>query len=489
MSWQTFSPPLLLPMNPPKIAIIGAGPAGCTLARLLILSSIPVTVFEGETSFSARTQGGTLDLHTHTGQAALKECGLFSDFLEHARYDGEAISVIDKNLTAYIKLGGARGEKSSRGRPEIDRSKLREILVGSLPKSTIRWGCRLRKVDPQDLSLHFDHGMETGFDLVVGADGVWSKVRPLLSAVKPIYSGVGGFDLVIKDAEARHAEISRFVNRGSVFAYSDNKCVVLQQRGDDSLIVHAWSARDEQWTKACGFDVHNPREVKAALRKDFADWKEPLLSATQVADDEELVTLSLYLLPSGHSWEGRPGVTLIGDAAHLMTPFGGEGVNIAMTDAMKLAHAIIDASNSDSPSTSLKQNVRDFELDMFKRAAPVAEMSRLQMMDMMFTPGAPRSIIDSWVRRALGDNWLIRLFLPLWLNAWGEDNVKRECFETIVGKVTFVGRGNELTRTEEQGLQRSTRPLRRADQENTQPLHPLIRVSGLLDQDHQVPTG
>lgn len=287
--------------------------------------------------------------------------------------------------------------------------------MDSLPEGTIRWGSRLRKVDPQDLSLYFDHRVATGFDLVVGADGAWSKVRPLLSAEQPVYSGVAGFDLVIKDAEARYAEISRFVNRGTVFAYSDNKCVVVQQRGDDSLTVYAWSVRDEQWTKACGFNVHNPREVKATLRKDYADWKEPLLSATQVADDKELVTRSLYLLPSGHSWEGRPGITLIGDAAHLMAPFGGEGVNIAMMDAMKLAHAIIDASNSDSPSVSLKQNVREFELDMFKRAAPVAEMSRLQMEDMMFAPGAPRSTIDSWLRRAIGDNWLVRLFLPLWL--------------------------------------------------------------------------
>jgi 2-polyprenyl-6-methoxyphenol hydroxylase-like FAD-dependent oxidoreductase len=74
-----------------KIAIIGAGPAGCTLARLLVQEKVPVdiTIFEGEKSLDTRTQGGTLDLHTQSGIEALKRAGLYDEFVKRARFDGE----------------------------------------------------------------------------------------------------------------------------------------------------------------------------------------------------------------------------------------------------------------------------------------------------------------------------------------------------------------------------------------------------------------
>ena len=74
-----------------NIAIIGAGPAGCTLARLLQVSDarVKVTIFESDGSLDARSQGGTLDLHTDTGIEALKRANLYNEFLEHARFDGD----------------------------------------------------------------------------------------------------------------------------------------------------------------------------------------------------------------------------------------------------------------------------------------------------------------------------------------------------------------------------------------------------------------
>lgn len=397
-----------------KVAVVGAGPAGCTLARLLVQASISVTVFERETTPSVRAQGGTLDLHTQTGQKALKEAGLFEEFLKYARYDGEAFAVVDKNLQHYIKLGGSTTSKTSRGRPEIDRVRLRQILVDSLPKDVIRWGCRLKGVDPQDLSLHFDHGIERGFDLVVGADGAWSKVRPVLSSAQPIYSGLGGMDLVIQHAEERYPEISKFVNRGSVFALSNGKGITLQQRGDDSLSVYAWSVRDENWMETCGYDVRNAGEAKKALREEFADWANLLQEATQAADEKQIVTRSLYMLPEDLRWEFKPGVTLIGDAAHLMTPFAGEGVNLALVDAMDLARCVIESVGTGDHAGAFNDSLRKFELDMFRRAGPVAKVSRLNMEDMYFTPDTPQSTIHTWVRRSLGSNWIMDILLPAW---------------------------------------------------------------------------
>lgn len=400
---------------PPKIAIVGAGPAGCTLARLLLNASIPVTVFEGETSIDARAQGGTLDLHPATGLKALKEAGLYDEFLKHARFDGEAISITDKNLKKYLSMKGTTAE-TSRGRPEIDRARLRQIQVESLPPGIIRWGSRLRSVDADDLSMHFDHGVENHYDLIVGADGAWSKVRPILSTARPVYSGIGGVSLEIKDVAKFHPDLNKLINRGSLFAYSDSKTIIGQQKGDGSVQVYAWSARDEDWTKTGGYDAHDSNEAKEAALRDYEDWAEPLRKMIEVADNQGFVPRSLYELPVGHRWDSRPGVTLIGDAAHLATPFAGEGVNIAMEDALNLSHVIIAAAREPEPVPALNDRLKAFEQDMFGRGRAVQQKSRTNMELLLFTPGAPATTIDRWVQAALtqGSDWK-KYFLPLWV--------------------------------------------------------------------------
>jgi 2-polyprenyl-6-methoxyphenol hydroxylase-like FAD-dependent oxidoreductase len=76
-----------------KVAVIGAGPAGCTLARLIQRFDAPVeiTIFESDESLTHRSQGGTLDLHTDSGIAALKKADLYDEFRKRARYDGEGM--------------------------------------------------------------------------------------------------------------------------------------------------------------------------------------------------------------------------------------------------------------------------------------------------------------------------------------------------------------------------------------------------------------
>ncbi|KAK0345926.1 hypothetical protein LTR91_022531 [Friedmanniomyces endolithicus] len=432
---------------PLKIAIIGAGPAGCTLARILHVknSSIQATIFESEGSINFRSQGGTLDLHVGTGQLAIQEAGLWDEFQKQARYDGEATQIADKNYLCYVKMGAGNSSKStSTGRPEIDRSLLRELLYNSLPKGMVQWSKKLKEVKRAgaELELHFADGSTAhGYDLIVGADGTWSKTRSLVTDIKPFYSGIAGHTMSIPDAAARHPTLYDAVARGTIYSYSDGKSLILQQMGDGSLLVGTWSAHSPDWQQNSGYDVHDPVAVKAAYRKQYADWHPTLRAFTQEADDDTVAVRDLFMLPIGNRWQHVPGITLVGDAAHVMTPFAGEGVNLAFADCVDLSRAILSAAASlpsadnseardlseDANTTSqatggtaLDVSVRAFEEVMFARAKKYQQLTYDLMSTIFFSPGAPRAVIEKYLLRMVGESlgyWGTVLATPV-VYAW-----------------------------------------------------------------------
>ena len=419
-----------------NIAIIGAGPSGCVLARLLLLkTSSKVTIFEAEQSSNARGQGGTLDLHENTGLLALRECGLYDDFLKYARFDGEAIKSCDKNMLNYINFGGTTAT-NSRGRPEIDRQSLRQILLDSILDEHVRWGHRLKSIREEEtsdkgssFSLHFEGNIpqQRDFDLIVGADGAWSKPRSLLTDIKPYYSGVFGSYFRISSCEARYPDIHEFVNRGSAFAFSNGKSITAQQMGDASIWVGVSAVRPQDFPETCGFDVDNAKEAKSWYLKDYADWAPLLRKIIEVVDEDYTMGKPLYMLPVEHRWKHRAGVTLIGDAAHLMTPYAGEGVNLAMRDAVNLARALTEAEESGSGSGNGKRTkgaldtrVKAFEEEMFVRAGRVALQSKNAMELMLFEEGAPRTTIERYIiNMAKGDvPWVVMPVIYVGVYVW-----------------------------------------------------------------------
>ncbi|QKX54656.1 uncharacterized protein TRUGW13939_01744 [Talaromyces rugulosus] len=419
-----------------KIAIVGAGPAGCILARLLLYQiqpeqlrkdktveksarSIDITIFESEHSVDFRSQGGSLDLHDHTGILALRKAGLNEEFLAHARYDGEAMSWTDKSLRAYLKLSG------NTGRPEIDRSDLRKILTESLPEDIVQWNKKLVGVRKKPASgnenihgadqweLEFMDGTTaSGYDLIVGADGAWSKVRSsVLSDEKPFHSGVGGYCLVIPNVKETAPDMYQLVNRGTYFTFDggdkphSGRALIGQQLSNGNMTVSLWMACPENWQETVEYDINDGAAIKQfMIEKKYKDWHPRLLEAVRHADENNVVARSLYMLPVGFTWPHQQGITLLGDAAHLMTPFAGEGVNLAFEDAIHLCDAIKETlaeKNGSSVEKTLDNNVIAFEKNMNQRATITQSHTFEQMVDWYFTPGSPGNNIERVILRNL----------------------------------------------------------------------------------------
>ncbi|KAI0813600.1 putative oligopeptide transporter [Xylaria sp. FL0064] len=379
-------------MTTPKIAIIGAGPVGCTLGRILTLANIPVTIFESDASPNYRGQGGTLDLHPNTGLQALETAELWDEYKKKARFDSQYMLMCDKDLKPYVEVGKT-GSKVTH-RPEIDRAELRRILMQSMPDGTIKWGHKLQRVEDGN-RLVFEHTTESGFDLVVGCDGAFSKVRNYVSADRPLkYSQIVHHQFLIPDAERTANDVYRMVNRGNVFAHSTGRQFSVQQLGDGSISVTVDAVRPEDWIKNCSLGENDLEGTKRFLLEEMQDWCPQLREALEKVQGPYGVR-NLYDLPPGWHWDHKRGVTLIGDAAHVMLPFAGEGVNLGMDDAQKLAAAIIKATKNGGDLDGLDKQVMAFEKEMFTRMelfqSQTAEVTKLWL----FTEGDLRSIVPN----------------------------------------------------------------------------------------------
>jgi len=285
------------------------GPAGLILAKLLQVkdSSIKCQVFESEFGRDARNRGGCLDLLPESGQRALKEAGLFADFRKLARPEGETLRILTPDAT--ILMDESRGDPGRpadefANRPEIDRKQLRDLLLDSLTPGTVRWNSKLVRIDEgQDskLSLVLADRTESGFDLIVGADGAWSKVRPSLSDVQPFYSGIGGLDCRILDVDRTRPELSAHVGNGMCLNLGSDKGLMCQRNSDGTIQLYAFARLPKEWFSSCGIKfghLNARREVVDALFSEYSALQQSL-----VLDSEpDTIERQLYMLPVGFEW-------------------------------------------------------------------------------------------------------------------------------------------------------------------------------------------
>ncbi|MCO5992212.1 FAD-dependent oxidoreductase [Actinoallomurus rhizosphaericola] len=363
------------------VTILGAGLGGLTLARVLHVHGIPATVFEAEPAPNARRQGGLLDLHPHSGQAALDAAGLTEEFRKLILPGREAYRVMDRAGNVLLDLpDDGTGE-----RPEAPRGELRQMLLDSLPVGTVRWGHKVTAVRALGRGRHqveFADNTTVVADLLIGADGAWSRVRPLLSKTAPEYFGVCSAETFLFDAETLHRASAEAVGAGSLFALAPGRGLLAHREGGGTLHTYAQLKKPQDWFT--DFDTTDAAALTARVAREFDGWA-PELTALITDSDTPPALRPIFTLSAGHRWDRVPGVTLLGDAAHLRAP-NGEGANLAMQDGAELGRAL--AAHPDDAEAALDAH----EQAMFARAAAV-EADDDGFYTIMIDDYAPHSLL------------------------------------------------------------------------------------------------
>lgn len=353
-----------------KIAIIGSGPGGLTLAKILQLQGANVNVYERDVNQDIRAQGATLDLHQESGLEALRRANLIKEFYANHRPDAGRVRIMDKQ--ANIHLDDHVSENAyNEDRPEIDRAPLRQILLNSLQPATVVWDRHFILMQKQNNGwwLNFKNGTSAYADIVIGADGAHSKIRPYITDIKPIYSGITIVEGNVYHAEKNAPKLWELTKGGKVFAFGDEQSLILSAKGEGSLSLYTGCKVAEDWMEKSGLDFSNKQQVFDWFKTAFGSW-DSVWQELFANDDIWFVPRPQYHYALDQHWATLPNLTMLGDAAHQMPPYAGEGVNMAMQDAFELAESL----TNDAFETILDA-MAYYEKQMLKRASEVTLMT------------------------------------------------------------------------------------------------------------------
>lgn len=363
-----------------SVTITGAGLSGLMLARILHVHGINAVIYEAEPSPEVRRQGGQLDIHESSGQYALEAAGLTDEFHAIIHKGGGATRILSPQ-------GEVLFDQPDNGqRPEVLRGDLRQVLIDSLPAGTIQWGKKLTCVMPDGEGRHhltFADGSTATSQLLVGADGAWSKVRHLVSDARPSYAGITLIETFLHDVDHRHPESAGAVGPGNMFCMVPGTCLTAHREAGNIIHTYAQFMRPHSWVD--GIDFSDVEATNLLIQKEFQGWA-PCLTALITAGDTPLIPRPIYSLPDEHRWDRVHGVTLIGDAAHLMAP-NGTGANLGMLDAVELGKLI--ATNTDNIDAALGI----YEEAMFLRSKNEATDTHITI-DYILGENAPHKLIE-----------------------------------------------------------------------------------------------
>lgn len=374
------------------IAIIGGGPGGLTLARLLKQQGLKVKLYERDTDKNVRQQGSTLDLHEGTGLKALEVAGLLEAFKKHYRPGADKMKIINSQMEILLDDHAAVATADfghEHFRPEIDRGPLRDLLIASLEENDIVWNSRFTemKAAGNGWEISFENGSHAYADLVIGSDGANSRVRKYLTDIQSIYSGVTAIEVNIYNAEKNAPTLWQLANGGKLFALENGKTIFFGPKADGTLSFLIGLKVPEDWLSSSSIDFNNKSSVAAWFQQEFADWSSDWQSLF-AADEIWIMPRPMYYYPTDQNWETLDNLTMIGDAAHRIPPYAGEGANQALADALELYEALCLGQFE-----TIQQAISSFEKKMRARMIEITEET-LQNTAIMHEPNNLQFLLD-----------------------------------------------------------------------------------------------
>jgi len=375
-----------------QVAVIGGGPGGLTLAKLLQLKAVSVKVYERDFNKDARVQGSPLDLHEESGLAALRKAGLLEAFKQNFMPGADRMIIANELAEVFLSDHENKPEADFGNeyfRPEIDRGSLRKILLESLQTDTVVWDSHFITMDAQNEGwlLHFKNQPSAYADLVIAADGANSKIRPFITDIKPFYSGITMLEGNIYNAEKTAPHINALLNGGKIMAFGNAKNLLLGQKGNGEIGFYASFKAGEDWAVTNGLNYHDHTQLLNWFKTIYAEWSSiwyELFENTEVP----FIPRPIYCASPDQDWDTLPNLTMLGDAAHVMPPFAGEGVNMAMLDALELSECLTANQYS-----SIQHAISHYETAMRKRAATAAKES-LENGERMHSENSLRDMLN-----------------------------------------------------------------------------------------------
>ena len=370
-------------MDGKTIAIVGGGPGGLTLARLLQQSGAQVALYERDQSRSARVQGSALDLHEDSGLAALEAAGLMDAFWANYRPDLDSLRITDAR--GAVLHDHSRRMSGAGKRPEIERGPLRDLLLDSLQPDTVQWDCKLEAAELQgeQVLLRFASGRTALADIAVGGDGANSRLRELVTPIRPEYVGVSLIEGLVPAAQQTVPELWELLCGSALIALGAERTIGMGTKPDGSVLLYAGVKTRDDAARQSFEAASGPDQRVAWFHANFEGWSgiwDPLFR-----EAASMVWRPLLVCPADQHWEPQPNVTLIGDAAHVMPPYAGEGVNMAMLDALVLSRFLLGQG---APADAIAA----YEAEMFARMREITADTMVNTQ-MFYAPDASDRVV------------------------------------------------------------------------------------------------